>query len=185
MHWYMEVMRKYAVFRGRARRKEYWMFQLTNMLVIIILAFSLALVIPSAIHQNRSPLLLFVVLIVAYILAAAVPSVAVSVRRLHDTNLSGWWVLLGMVPLGGIVLLVMHVLDSVPGPNLYGPNPKGVSSPAYAGQVVASTSQAMASAAGAGVASQSSRWFLGFCNGCGTQVNEGARFCPKCGKAAY
>jgi len=186
MNWYMEVMRKYAVFSGRARRKEYWMFQLINVLLIVVLFISFALVIPAAVRHNENPLLLFVVLIaVGYVLATIVPSLAVSVRRLHDTNLSGWWVLIGLIPLGGIVLLVMHVLDSTPGPNRYGPNPKGIDLTAYETQYAASRPKTMASAAGAGVAPQSSRWFLGFCNSCGTQMSEGARFCPKCGNAAY
>ncbi len=175
----MEAMRKYAVFAGRARRREYWMFQFVNSIVLILL-------VAGIVFRPRSPMAIpALLLLCGYVLATMIPALAVSVRRLHDTNLSGWWLLISLVPLGGFVLFVFHVLDSTPGPNQYGPNPKAVGSPAYASQHPAYGTQAMASAAGASSDSQSSQWFLGFCNRCGTQIAAGSRFCPKCGQVAY
>ncbi|MGX4690553.1 DUF805 domain-containing protein [Streptomyces sp. JNUCC 63] len=112
MNWYLEVLKKYAVFSGRARRKEYWMFVLFNFIVSIVL-----LAIGKAIGVE--------VLSGLYSLAVLLPGLGVAVRRLHDTGRSGWWILIGLVPLVGfIVLLVFTVSDSQPGDNQYGPNPK-------------------------------------------------------------
>ena len=118
MNWYLMVLKKYAVFRGRARRKEYWMFVLFNFI------FALALGIIEAIAGISNQAVLSGI----YGLAVLVPELAVSVRRLHDTNHSGWWLFIGLIPLiGFIVLLVFMVRDSQPGENKYGPNPKEVS----------------------------------------------------------
>ena len=186
MYWYLEAMRKYAVFSGRARRKEYWTFHLVNLVIIIVLAFTFALLIPSIVahRENSFAIILWLIAFFAFVLATLIPGLAVSVRRLHDTNLSGWWLLLSLVPLGGFVLFVFHLLDSNPGANQYGPNPKGVV-PSYASPYAAPDKQAMATAAGAGAALSGRQWFLGFCNACGTSMPAGAGFCPKCGKAAY
>lgn len=127
MYWYLEVMKKYAVFSGRARRKEYWMFQLINIIICVVLLVGF-------VTELRSPMMgPFLLLLCGYVLVTIIPGLAVSVRRLHDVNFSGWWVLLGLVPMGGTVLLVFHVLDSTPGPNQYGPNPKGINTARYAG----------------------------------------------------
>ena len=183
MYWYMEVMRKYAVFDGRARRKEYWMFQLFNFIIIVSLVLATALFIPLFSHGDRAvPLLTWVGVFLGYLLATLLPGLAVSARRLHDTNLSGWWILLALVPAGGIALVVLHVLDSTPGQNRYGPNPKGVA----ATPLSASGAKAMgAAAAGNSVQVSNGQWFLGYCNTCGTPIQAGMRFCPKCGHAAY
>lgn len=109
------VLGKYATFSGRARRSEYWYWALA-----VALGY-LALFVLTAVAR---PLGLLVLL---YYLAVLLPSVAVGVRRLHDTGKSGWLLLLGFVPLiGGIILFVFTVLDSTPGSNRYGENPKGV-----------------------------------------------------------
>jgi uncharacterized membrane protein YhaH (DUF805 family) len=119
MNWYLEVLRKYAVFSGRARRKEYWMFALFN----IIIAFALAVIEGLTGIFPESPRS---VLGSIYMLAVFLPSLGVGVRRLHDTGRSGWWLLIGLVPIiGWIVLLVFNVQDSQPGENRFGPNPKG------------------------------------------------------------
>lgn len=113
MDWYVGVMKKYVEFTGRARRKEYWMFFLINILIAMaigVLDAILGLGLLGGI----------------YALAVLLPSLAVTVRRLHDTGRTGWWILIGLVPLiGFIVILVFMVLDSQPGDNAYGPNPKG------------------------------------------------------------
>jgi len=185
MYWYMEVMRKYAVFSGRARRKEYWMFQLVNAVIGLFAGVCAAFTIPTMARGTNSFAILFFVLLLGYLLVTIIPALAVSVRRLHDINFSGWWLLIGLVPMGGLVILVFHVLDSTPGPNQYGPNPKGIGVAPYAAQYAPSGSLTMSAAAGAGAPQGTSQGFLGFCNTCGTQMQAGARFCPHCGKAAY
>ncbi|HXH22216.1 MAG TPA: DUF805 domain-containing protein [Dehalococcoidia bacterium] len=117
MDYYMAVLRKYADFSGRARRAEYWMFALINLLISIGLA-----IIDTAILGIEGSV---GVLGSLYGLAVLIPSLAVGVRRLHDTNRSGWWLLIGLIPvLGAIVLIIFFVQDSDPGVNQYGPNPK-------------------------------------------------------------
>lgn len=86
MEWYLKVLKNYAVFEGRARRKEYWMFVLVNLIVEIILS-----VIGSLLHIRQF-------LTGLYSLAVFLPSLAVSVRRLHDSGRSGLWVLIGLIP---------------------------------------------------------------------------------------
>jgi uncharacterized membrane protein YhaH (DUF805 family) len=127
MYWYLEVMRKYAVFTGRATRTEYWMFQLVNfVIVLLVTAVTTAGILMQPRTQRPGFWVPFFLAFGGYILATIIPGLAVSVRRLHDTDLSGWWLFISLVPLGGIVLFVFHVLDGTPGPNRYGPNPKGV-----------------------------------------------------------
>jgi uncharacterized membrane protein YhaH (DUF805 family) len=119
MNWYLEVLKKYAVFTGRARRKEYWFFVLFN----VIIAIALTVIDMSAgLYDDVYEVGLLGSL---YSLAVLLPSIAVSVRRLHDIGRTGWWLLIAFIPLvGAIVLLVFAVLDSTPGDNQYGPNPK-------------------------------------------------------------
>ena len=113
MNWYLEPLKKYAVFSGRARRKEYWMFILFNMVIFFVLGLIEGFA--------GSPGVLGGI----YGLAVLIPTIAVFVRRLHDTNRSGWWWLISFIPLiGAVVLLVFMVQDSQPGENQYGPNPK-------------------------------------------------------------
>ncbi|MNJ56322.1 Inner membrane protein YhaH [compost metagenome] len=113
MDWYLKVLKNYVGFEGRARRTEYWMFILFNFIVSIVLSIVGALVGLDS--------------ILAYVYAAAVllPSLAVAVRRLHDTGRSGWMILLSLIPfIGSIILIVFMCQDSEPGENQYGPNPK-------------------------------------------------------------
>jgi len=121
MNWYLEVLRKYAVFNGRARRSEYWWFVLFNIII------SLALGAIDGVTGTFSQAAGLGLLGGLYTLAVLLPSLAVTVRRLHDTGRSGWWFLIMFVPLiGAIVLLVFMLLDSKPGQNQYGANPKAV-----------------------------------------------------------
>lgn len=114
---YIEVLKKYAVFNGRARRKEYWMFTLVNVLIMLGFNF-LSFALDSTFIQ---------ILGIVYLLAVLVPSLAVYVRRLHDTNHSAWWILLGLIPIvGTIILLIFLVTDSQAGDNRFGANPKGM-----------------------------------------------------------
>ncbi|MBY8889377.1 DUF805 domain-containing protein [Streptomyces sp. PTM05] len=114
MQWYLQALRSYADFSGRARRKEYWLFALFNFLILAVLyGVGLAVAKPIAI------------LGVVYELGVLVPSLAVIWRRLHDTGRSGGWFFISLVPLvGGIILLVFVCSDSQAGANQYGPNPK-------------------------------------------------------------
>ena len=119
MDWYFEVLRKYAVFQGRARRKEYWWFTLFNIIISILLA-----VIDGA-TGNFDVETGYGLFGAIYTLAVLIPSIAVSVRRLHDTGRSGWWLLILLLPLiGVIVILVFMLLDSNAEDNEYGPPPK-------------------------------------------------------------
>jgi uncharacterized membrane protein YhaH (DUF805 family) len=123
MNWYLEVLKKYAVFSGRARRKEYWFFVLFNIIIALALTF---IDFSTGLYDVESEVGLLSGL---YSLAVLVPSIAVTIRRLHDTDRTGWWFLIAFVPIiGVIVLLVFTVFDSTPGDNQYGPNPKDATS---------------------------------------------------------
>jgi uncharacterized membrane protein YhaH (DUF805 family) len=120
MNWYFEVLKKYAVFTGRARRKEYWYFVLFNIIACIILGV-IDRVTGSFSREVGMGLLGGI-----YSLAVLIPGIAVCVRRLHDTDRSAWWLLIALIPIiGAIVLLIFMVQDSKPGENRFGPNPKG------------------------------------------------------------
>ena len=114
MNWYLEVLKKYAVFSGRARRKEYWMFFLFNLIIAFVLGFIEGIV-GIAMESGQS------VLATIYQLAVLIPSIAVGVRRMHDTDHSGWWLL---VP---IVNLVFAVREGTRGDNRFGSDPKAIS----------------------------------------------------------
>jgi len=119
MHWYIDVLKKYFVFSGRAQRAEYWYFILFNIIASIII------VIIDSIVGTFNPETGVGILSVIYALAILIPSIAVAVRRLHDTGRTGWWLLIWLIPLVGfIVILVFMILDSEPSDNEYGANPK-------------------------------------------------------------
>ncbi|WP_297086446.1 DUF805 domain-containing protein [uncultured Draconibacterium sp.] len=113
MNWYLKVLKQYADFNGRARRKEYWMFVLFNMIFGMIAgAADAALGTWGALSG-------------LYGLAMLIPGIAVGVRRLHDTGKSGWMLLVAFIPVIGFIwLLILLVSDSAPGNNVYGENPK-------------------------------------------------------------
>jgi uncharacterized membrane protein YhaH (DUF805 family) len=120
MEWYVMAWKKFAQFEGRSRRKEYWMFTLFNILVACVLY------IPGLIYRESALGLGLLALYGIYSLATLIPALAVSIRRLHDTGKSGWFLLLCFIPFVNLILLVFLCLDSSPGPNQYGLNPKGV-----------------------------------------------------------
>lgn len=125
MNWYLEVIKNnYANFNGRARRKEYWMFTLINTIIIAALYF----IVFSSIDYNTGEMSgigsVVSVLVIIYALAVFVPSIAVCVRRLHDTDKSGWFFLLNFIPFGGLVVFVFMCLDGTLGNNRFGSNPK-------------------------------------------------------------
>jgi len=106
MEWYLKVLKQFADFNGRARRKEFWMFVLFNMIVSIVLG-----IIDGAVFGSQ-------VLGGIYSLGVLVPSIAVGIRRMHDVGKSGWFIL---IPLYNLILAVT---DGVKGENEYGPDPK-------------------------------------------------------------
>ncbi len=114
MNWYLQVLKKYAVFSGRARRKEYWMFFLFNLIIAFVLGFIEGIV-GIAPESDQS------VLVTIYQLAILIPSIAVGVRRMHDSDHSGWWLL---VP---IVNIVFAVSEGTRGVNRFGSDPKAIS----------------------------------------------------------
>jgi uncharacterized membrane protein YhaH (DUF805 family) len=125
MRWVLNALTKdYATFAGRARRKEYWLFMLFYALGVVVLMIVDRSI--DTLHREVGIGLLSGL----FILATLIPSFAVTVRRLHDTNRRGWWILLIVIPVvGALVLLVFAAQDSQPGANRFGPNPKGVIGP--------------------------------------------------------
>lgn len=143
MEWMLMPLRRYAEFSGRSRRKEYWMYVLLLLIVSLVIGFLEGALGLTGMVGPYGPLSAL------FLLATFVPSLAVGVRRLHDTNRTGWWMVLPIAPylvaalllasgnlalagtigmlglLGAIVVLVFLVLDGTKGPNRYGPDPKG------------------------------------------------------------
>jgi len=121
MNWYLGVLKKYREFKGRARRKEYWMFVLFNTIFSGVAAI-LDNVLGTAIQGIHYGLFYII-----YVLAVIIPGLAVLVRRLHDIGKRGWWFFIILIPLiGAIWLLVLLCKDGNPGDNVYGPNPKQI-----------------------------------------------------------
>ncbi|MGW3054884.1 DUF805 domain-containing protein [Streptomyces goshikiensis] len=115
MHYYTDVLKKYATFSGRARRQEFWMFFLCNLAVAIVIA-----IIDAVVGANS-------IISILYSLATLLPTLALSVRRLHDTDRSGWWLLIELIPfIGWIVLIVFFATEGKSPQNEYGVNPKAV-----------------------------------------------------------
>jgi len=113
MNWYLKGLRNYLNFSGRAQRMEYWMFALFNIIFAVVLV-----IIESILHLEGEISGLFG-------LAILIPSFAVAFRRLHDTDHSGWWFFIGMVPIIGLIIFfVFMVQDSQAYENRFGPNPK-------------------------------------------------------------
>ena len=116
-NWYIKCVTKdYFNFQGRARRKEFWMFTLISSIIYMILFITFAKIMSSPTGYLTTAAI--------YTLAVICPTIGVSVRRLHDTNRSGWWYLLNLIPIGGLIVFVFLLLDSTPGDNNYGKNPK-------------------------------------------------------------
>ncbi len=121
MNWYLIALKKYAVFSGRSRRKEYFYFYFFYILFIFVLTFIDVMI---GTYDEVAEIGLFGGVFVLFML---IPLLAASVRRLHDTDRSGWWLLIALIPLiWPIVILVFTLQDSKPGENQYGSNPKDV-----------------------------------------------------------
>lgn len=115
MNYWLDCLNKYAEFSGRARRAEYWMFTAFNIL------FSIGLQIVDVLLGTGG------ILGGLFSLAILLPGLAVFVRRMHDTGRSGWWWLILLVPIVGVIVAIVFLCqDSQPGENAYGSNPKGL-----------------------------------------------------------
>jgi uncharacterized membrane protein YhaH (DUF805 family) len=118
MEWMLMPLRRYAEFSGRSRRKEYWMFTLGVVIAVVVLSIVEGIL---GLAQTVGP---YGPLSALLLVALIIPSIAVGIRRLHDTNRSGWWLLISLIPLvGGLILLYFYVLPGTTGPNDYGPDP--------------------------------------------------------------
>jgi len=124
MKWYLEGLNKYSVFSGRARRIEFWMFHLINIIIMRLLVVIDEIIGSPGLIDGPGLIGGPGIIVLIYALAVLSPSIAVSVRRLHDTGRSAWWLLLVLVPFGFFVLLVVFILDSDSGHNQYGAYPK-------------------------------------------------------------
>ena len=145
------VLRQYATFSGRASRPEYWWFQLA-LWVSIFVAFILLAFIP----------VIGILIYIVVVFGSIIPNVAVSARRLHDTNKSGWYQLLGFVPiLGPVALIVLYAQPSDRGDNQYGSPPHTMGN-APEHTVIIGTATPM-------------------CPSCGSTIGNQTRFCPSCG----
>ena len=121
MNWYLKCWKQYADFSGRARRKEYWIFSLINNIIIFFLYILQIVMIESTLW------LIFPIIFFLYAVAVFLPGLAVNIRRLHDIGKSGWWYLIYLIPIiGAIWLTVLMCLDSEPGENQWGENPKEI-----------------------------------------------------------
>ena len=179
MSWYFRVLKKYAVFQGRAQRKEFWMFALFSLIISFVLGlFEGALGIFPDTEEA--------VLANIYSLAVALPALGVSVRRLHDTDRSGWWCI---VP---FVNLYFSCLDGTSGDNRFGPDPKGVAiGPTKAVFIPDSPTQpSVLSCSECGHENPAEANFCTKCrakmtlqcNKCGLKSPQGSEFCGSCGE---
>ena len=119
MEWYLKVLKNYVGFSGRARRTEFWMFTLFNVIATIITSIVDRVIGMGDWSAYGGPLT------VLYSLAVFLPSLAVTIRRFHDTNRSGWWILIGLIPLVGFIVQIVFLAQAGNfGTNKFGPDPK-------------------------------------------------------------
>jgi uncharacterized membrane protein YhaH (DUF805 family) len=184
MEWYLMVWKKYAEFDGRARRQEYWMFQLFNILAALALAALGAIAI--AVSPKFGVVLFFPFTI--YWLAMIIPAIAVAVRRFHDTGRSGWMLLLfvglGIIPVVGLISSIVQIVfmcqDSFPGTNEYGPSPKYPDQfPAFAPNAPYGSISPYGQPPSAPASLEAPA--ITFCKTCRTMLNPGSRYCSSCG----
>jgi uncharacterized membrane protein YhaH (DUF805 family) len=116
MNEFLAVIKNYAGFSGRAGRREFWMFYLVYILIFIAIAV-VGAILPNSIA------FVFSALTGIFALAMFIPTLAVSVRRLHDTDHSGWWVLLSLIPLAGLYILYLLIIEGTQGSNRFGDSP--------------------------------------------------------------
>jgi uncharacterized membrane protein YhaH (DUF805 family) len=126
MNWYLKVLKQYTDFNGRARRKEFWMFSLFHFLIIIFSSF-LIFSLSGSLYNDTEPNYILIFIIGIYLLLTIIPSIAVTVRRLHDIGKSGWWYLINLIPyIGGFIIIIFTCMEGENKPNKWGDNPKGI-----------------------------------------------------------
>ncbi|MDP6350032.1 MAG: DUF805 domain-containing protein [Chloroflexota bacterium] len=114
MDWYLGPIKKYAVFSGRASRAEFWLWVLSYWVVTLVLV-----IVGEALATGLGQ-----IVGILHALTILIPNIAVTVRRLHDTERSGWWILISLIPIvGNIAFFIFMVLRGTDGENLYGPSP--------------------------------------------------------------
>ena len=119
MEWYLKVLKNYVGFSGRARRKEYWLFVLFNIIFAVVAMILDNMLGLASKEYGYGPIYGL------YALAVFLPGLAVSVRRLHDIGKSGWWLLIALIPIvGAIMLIIWDVREGERGDNRFGPDPK-------------------------------------------------------------
>jgi uncharacterized membrane protein YhaH (DUF805 family) len=161
--WYPTVLRRYAVFDGRAGRPEFWWFQLVNVCVVVLLSIVLA---AAGLSRAIADL---------YQLAVFLPSLGVQIRRLHDIDRSGWWVLLWFIPIVGWILMIVWLASQgTPGPNRFGESPRGETGTGPVTSFGAGYEPASQAGAGAGDGPR-------YCKNCGSALAPGATYCGSCG----
>ena len=124
--------RRYADFKGRSRRSEYWMFRLFAVGALALAAVLMSVLSPGFSDDSEISLVgaLVAGILGIGIIASMIPAIALSVRRLHDIDRTGWWLLIAIVPyLGSFALFILSLLDGTPGPNRFGEDPKNRISP--------------------------------------------------------
>tara|TARA_R110002126_G_scaffold206886_1_gene353969 strand:+ start:59 stop:475 length:417 start_codon:yes stop_codon:yes gene_type:complete len=135
MNWYLKVFKQYFDFSGRARRKEFWMFTLFHFLFIFSTTF-LVFFLTSDIYEDTETNYVYVAIICTYLLISIIPSIALTVRRLHDTGKSGWLYLIVIIPyLGWFTIMIFACMEGNRGSNKWGPNPKGIGNDSIIDQI--------------------------------------------------
>ena len=125
MNWYLKVLKQYVDFSGRARRKEYWMFMLIHFIIILMIVFLMIYSIDD-LDSDEAPDSIIMGVFLLYFFGTLLPSIAVTVRRLHDTGKSGWWYLINFIPyIGKFILLIFACMEGDARTNQWGANPKG------------------------------------------------------------
>ena len=138
MKWYLAVWKNYTQFKGRARRSEYWAFTLIHLLIICLLLYTMlwmenmTIGIPdsstlNSVWEMRSNIIFSIFSI--YFLATIIPWAAVTCRRLHDSDMSGFWILVKVIPYGDLFLCLLLLRDGTKRPNSYGENPRPANIP--------------------------------------------------------
>lgn len=132
MNWYLKVLKNFATLDGRARRLEYWMFTLFDV-IFTVLSFVVGAVLWRLLNLDEAlnGVGLGLGLCLLYLLIVLMPKLSVTVRRLHDTDRSALWLLVFLIPgIGPLVMFIMMILEGTKGPNQYGPDPKATAEPA-------------------------------------------------------
>jgi len=182
MEWFFLAWTRYADFYGRSSRREFWMFQLMQIVAAILVAGAASFFVyvvkrEGAVTSDDGVYALFIAICSLYGLATIVPTTAITVRRLHDTGRSAWWLLLllaGLIP----IIIIFMCLDGNPGPNKYGPDPKfpeedfedSADGPGFASVGPDGQPQPL-----------TGRASFGYCKHCGVRLKDKSPYCSQCG----